>query len=237
MLTAERFASRYGSYWSAVFPRLEHFVRLTNLGPKRLAPALEITFAPERQALVSETAFMLWVGSQGALAADIEKAFHAARRRLKELVPEQQTADDLSDSERLIARKMAQRLSEYVSSDLELSEIEIEPHLPGCGTVSSGVPDVVAVDTSRGRRLRTVLEVKAVDRTYRSADFRQLATYAVLLFAARHYIPDLFALVNPLRGTAVEIGVGAFFEDSAGEPPDELIQHLLAEWSDPRLSG
>jgi hypothetical protein len=58
-----------------------------------------------------------------------------------------------------------------------------------------------------------------------------------LLFASRHYIPDVFVLVNPLRGTIVEVGVDAFFEDTAAASTDELIQRLVAEWSDPQLSG
>lgn len=235
MLTAERFAGRFASYWSAVLPQLEHFVRLTNLGPRRLAPALNVSFASERQALVSETAFMLWVHGEGERGVP-EGAVAAARARLAELVPAEHLTDPLSDAERAVAGTMARRLGRYVGGELELQTIEVEPRLPGCGTVSGGIPDIVAITTSRGRPLRIVLEIKSVDRTFRATDFRQLVTYAVLIFASRGYIPDLFALMNPLRGTAVEIGVAEFFADTAGTATDELVQRLVVEWSDPRLS-
>ena len=57
------------------------------------------------------------------------------------------------------------------------------------------------------------------------------------MFSARHVIPELFVLVNPLRGTAIEVGVALVFEDAASAASDEVIQRLVADWSDPQLFG
>src|SRR5258707_5619244 len=112
MLAAEHLAGRYGSYWAAVLPQLETFVRLTNLGPKRLERALPIDFPAERQALVSETGFMFWVheaeGRAGYDAAEV-----AARQRLAELLPPAESVEPLSATERRTAEDIGRRISAY----------------------------------------------------------------------------------------------------------------------------
>ncbi len=40
------------------------------------------------------------------------------------------------------------------------------------------------------------------------------------------------SVVNPLRGTYVEVGVATFFEDVAGASADEIVHRLATEWSD-----
>jgi len=76
---------------------------------------------------------------------------------------------------------------------------------------------------SRGS-IKTPVEVQALNRTFRSTDFRKLATYAVLYFGDRRTFPDALALTNPLRGTAIEVGIDEFFEDVAGMVADEALQ-------------
>lgn len=230
MPTAERFANRYPSYWGAVFPQLEHFVRVTNLGPKRLEPALGVKFPAHRQALVSETAFMLW-----AQQGQDHEAEAAARARLAELLDAKQLAPPLVDVEWAVARELARRIGDYARDELHLRDAVVEPRLPGCGAVSGGTPDLLGTARIGGRWLSAIVEIKAVDRTFRSSDFRQVAAYAALLFAARDAIPELFVVMNPLRGTAVEVGVTEFFYDAAHARPDEVLQHLVSEWSEPRL--
>src|SRR4051812_13465705 len=87
MVTAERLAAYQGSYWHAFLPRLEHFVRVSNMGPRRLFPPMSVQFPAEHQALVSETAFMLWAqGAQGR-SADVVAAEADAHERLNRLNP------------------------------------------------------------------------------------------------------------------------------------------------------
>ena len=233
MATAERFAAANGSYWAGVLPRLEQFVRLSNLGPERFARAIPIDFTPARQAFVSETAFMLWAHpiQTEPMRARVVPAEAAARDRLAELFSATEIEAPLTRSEQAVALLMARRLGEYSMSRRRLQHVEFEPRLPGCGVISSGVPDVVARDVSRHDSPLMIIEVKAVDRTFRSTDYRQLVCYTILYFAARRLLPDVLALVNPLRGTAIEIGVEAFFYDVSGSSADEVVQRLMTEWS------
>ena len=92
-----------------------------------------------------------------------------------------------------MAREISTRIGKYTKTRLQRADVEIEPQLPGCGPITGGVLDLLASE-HRARGEATVIEIKAVDRSFRSVDFRQLVGYAVLIFAARHYVPDGFAL-------------------------------------------
>jgi hypothetical protein len=230
--SVERFSGRFASYWNAVLPRLDHFVRLSNLGPDRLAPQLIVHFAAERQALVSETGFMLWASFLRGQRTNVDAASELARQRLESLVFEGYLLPPLSRDERAMATEIGRRLRSYGREHADLRDCEVEPHLPGCGVIGGGVPDLVANDHARPGAPTVLVEVKSVDRSFRSTDFRQLVCYTVLYFAARHALPDALYIVNPLRGTATEVGVSTFFEDVAGASADDVVHRLATEWSD-----
>jgi hypothetical protein len=167
----------------------------------------------------------------------IEESLVSARRRLQSLdVPGLE--ENLTRSERDGVRLIANRLRVYFTGGHHaLSDIEIEPRIPGCGIISEGTPDLVAWRESNSSRDLVLAEVKSVDRTFRSIDLRQMTAYVALLFSHRHIIPRLLLLVNPLRGTAVELAVEEFFEGAAGSPADTVVQRLLADWSEVGVSG
>ena len=73
--------------------------------------------------------------------------------------------------------------------------------------------------------------MKCVDRAFRSADLRQLVCYVVLYYSELRRLPDLLAVVNPLRGTALEIGLDEFFESVVGSSAADVVNALLVEWS------
>jgi hypothetical protein len=235
VVTAEKFAQASGTYWSAVLPRLDHFVRSSNLGPRRVFAPVEVSFPADRQALVSETAFMLWVNlGRRDLSADaqVRLAVSAARRRLREVESRTGFGGSLSEDEVVAVRTLAERLAEYTRAEgYQLRDLQVEPRLPGCGVVTSGVPDMLGRYADRPGNPTVLVEVKAVDRTFRSADFRQLVAYAVLRFAAEQELIEVLGLFNPLRGTSLEVGTEEFFEDVAGAPADEVVQRLMDDWS------
>jgi hypothetical protein len=216
-------------------PRLEHFVRFSNLGPRRVFAPLRIEFPAHRQALVSETAFMLWsfgAQPQRSEAASLQRATIAARNRLGELGMADKVAGQLSSQEIDAVRELARRLDAYTTADhYQLADVRVEPRLAGCGVVTGGVPDILARYGDRQNRPMVVVEVKAVDRSFRSADFRQLAAYVVLYFAEHQVLIEVLALFNPLRGTSLEVGTEEFFDDAAGAPADELVQRFVGDWS------
>ena len=144
---------------------------------------------------------------------------------------------ELSADEWSVVSQLASRIANYVDIELRMHDVVVEPHLPGCGAVSGGTPDILGTVRLGERDLKAVVEVKSVDRAFRSSDFRQVVVYAALMFASATEIPALFVVLNPLRGTVVEIGASEFFTDTAHAAADEVLQRLVSEWSEPRLDG
>lgn len=237
LMTAERFAAANGTYWASVLPRLDHFVRISNAGPLEFAPAVDKSLFSKRQAFVSETAFYLWSKFEQASATpNLMRAQAQARRRLRQVAPHLALHDDLSTKETSLALSLAQRLNTYCVHARSLTHVQIERRLLGCGWISGGLPDLLAVDDSHGHDLIYLAEVKSVDRAFRSVDLRQLVCYIVLYYSEFRRIPDLIAVVNPLRGTALEVGVDEFFEAVVGSDASDVVNELLVEWSSPGVS-
>ncbi|MET7969015.1 hypothetical protein [Micromonospora sp. NPDC005305] len=231
MPTAERFATTSSSYWNAILPRLEHFVRISNAGPRRFAPPIEWAHRPRRHALVSETAFYLWADHQRGDKPNLRRAIERATSRLTQVANQVDLGDQLDQDEIEVALMLAQRLNSYCTLTHTFTSIEVEPSLPGCGWISGGLPDLIANDYSSGISIKTLVEVKAVNRPFRSVDLRQMVAYVVLYFAAHQRIPDALAVVNPVKGVALEVGVSEFFADVVGVPSSEVINNLLVDWS------
>ncbi len=231
MVSAERLAAGNGSYWNSFLPRLEHVVRISNLGPRRVAPPLHTSFPPHRQALVSETGFRLWAQQVqfGLPGVDLAVAERQARGRLTGLERSEGIVDPLVASEADSAQDLGDRLVDYFLVKRDLQHIEIESRLPGCGFVSGGQPDALAWDG--GRKSNCLLEVKSVNRAFRSGDFRQLISYLVLMVAAGRGHCDEVVLLNPLRGTALELSVDELVRDASGEAADDVLQALASDWA------
>jgi hypothetical protein len=95
---------------------------------------------------------------------------------------------------------------------------EFGPLFPGCGYVSSCVGDVL-VGTC-------LVEVKAVNRGFRSEHLRQLVTYLVLNYTAHSYVIDSVALANPRDGMGYFIPVETLVRRIAGMSDKEFIERF-----------
>jgi hypothetical protein len=107
-------------------------------------------------------------------------------------------AEDLTPGEIEDAREQHERMMCVFTADAT-GEVVPEPVFPGCGFI----------DTCRGDVLvcKTLFEVKAGDRLFRSIDVRQLVTYAALNLVSRQHKIHKVGLFNPRVGirAAVEV--------------------------------
>lgn len=236
MISAERFSQIAGSYWSSVLPGLSHFVRASNQNAEQYADRLTLESDPGRHAVISEMAFLLW-GQQhaGLELMNMADAFAAASTRLGvkwdgDLYPS--TLEEVEAREAQMIFENLRRFDEAV----DFTSLVVEPRLMGCGVISGGAPDFVAAITAASGTAEVIGEIKTVQRTFRSTDYRQMVAYLVLNFASTHRIADVLLLVNPLSGTFVNIDVGSFFWFTRSQTPDEAVAEIAYEWSGPPLS-
>lgn len=237
MMSAERFAVTSGSYWSGIFPRLEHFVRISNTGPRVFDSPINLSSAGKRHPFITETAFLRWKSVMiDGVELDSHTAQTTARHRLSAVSRQVSLGPDLTSAERGETEILAGRLLRYFKTIKNLSHVEIDPKLPGCGPISGGSPDLLAVDNSYGVSVQIMAEIKTVNRKFRSTDIRQLIIYLVLYFAEHGYTPSVVMVVNPLLGRSLEIGVEDLFEFTSGRSSREVISELLFEWSTSGIS-
>ncbi|MFC7246061.1 hypothetical protein ACFQO7_26590 [Catellatospora aurea] len=207
---------------------MDHFIRISNVAVRTFDTPIKWSHRPKRHALVSETAFYLWSDFQAGDRPNLARAESRARGRLAQVANQLELPGSLDQTEVTMAMRLAHRMAQYAEGFLVPGSVEIERRLPGIGWISGGLPDI----TAQARSVGIVLsEVKAVDRPFRSVDMRQMVVYAVLYFAQHRRLPACLSVVNPLKGAAIEVGTDEFFADVVGLPADEVINHLLIEWS------
>lgn len=234
MISAERFAQVAGSYWSTQFPRLEHFVRVSNLSVQSFGRTLELKSSHDRHAVVTEAAFVMWKAEHTGTPLDPQSAFTEASSRLSVVWDQVDYSSDLSgdESDDILALHENIQALESISG---LQDIVIEPSLPGCGVVSGGRPDFSARAGLSGSR-SLVGEIKTVQRNFRSVDYRQVVAYVVLTYASTHEVLDDLWLANPLRGTLAVVDVDSFFWLTRSQPSDEACAEIVYDWANPGVS-
>lgn len=236
-MSAERFAVTSGSYWSGIFPRLEHFVRISNTGPRIFDSPIDLSSTGKRHPFITETAFLMWKSVMiDGVQLNTRTAQETARSRLLAVSRQVSLGPDLTAAEEHEAEVLTGRLLRYFKTIKNLSQVEIDYKIPGCGPISGGSPDLLAIDNSYGVGVQIMAEIKTVNRKFRSTDIRQLIIYLALYFAQYGYAPKVVMVVNPLLGRSLEIGVDDLFEFTSGKPSREVISELLFEWSTSGIS-
>lgn len=211
MISEHAFCARFSSFWRDTLPNLEAVLRATNLGYQRFAPPLRPKSLPGRRDVVGETGFRLYglsvldtrspeelVGE----AEDLALAFFDWDRR------------QLDNDEQAEALEICRRLSVYANENGSLSDFM--PAFAGHGMMTSCQGDLVVGGD--------LVEVKYVDRWFRSTDLRQLLCYSALRYFDSKSTFQRVALVNPLRGTCSSIDLGQLVEAASGRSVGEFFQ-------------
>lgn len=225
MIDASGFATHHISFWSDCAPTLEHFVRRLNLDyVERSEPPLFKPSSRFRAAFVAEVAFSrLCLATQGISKETLQgKAVSEGRLRLTPLLNDPTVLDKpLSKDERLQVGLIEGRLAGFFKSRMD--RLSVRPVFRGCGFIDASEGDAICG--------KTLYEVKAVDRSFRSVDVRQLITYCALNHASRQYDILKVGLYNPRRGVFFEMDIDRVCREMAGISRQELfdgITHVLS---------
>jgi hypothetical protein len=192
-------------------------VRWVNSHQASLGSAVTSLGDNQRNALIAEAAFLLASSDFEYVSGNPSWVESQARRFLRKLPRGQAAEDELSSDEWVEIGKLANVTKYYTST---LVDPVFSADVPGCGVVDSAICDVLAVGE--------IVEIKTVTRPFRSADLRQVLTYAAMLYAARRPVSRI-TLLNPRRAVNVTMSISEIATAARGGSAVELLQDLV-EW-------
>ncbi len=229
MISELAFCQNYSSFWRAVAPTTDLFIRQLNAGLyTREFPPLAAKTLPERRGHINEVAFALFrAEARGAnrgpyysprldeilsAAASVEVLQHARRGG-----PEKNTtdfdADEINDIETQFRRLMI-----IFGVGPRAERLIVSPRFSGCGIVDGCFGDLLFSTT--------LYEIKAGDRNFRSIDIRQLLTYTTLDYLSGDRRIDTVGLFNPRVGIRAEIALDQLCWEISGKGAFTLLTEI-----------
>lgn len=193
MISATEFATKHNSFWHQNFSALEHYVRVINSGAyDRILPTIKWDVEPKRSYLVSEIGFCL-IKHAADKTYSIDNAVTDAVNRLSRLPGVPEETEPPSEDEIRSAHELASRIGRMLRTlEPEDAAVIYDPQFLGCGALMKSYGDAL--------KGGTLIEIKSVDRGFRSSDFRQLLTYVFQGTFSGHYTIDKIAILNARRG-------------------------------------
>lgn len=196
-----------------IFPQLTpgivaHFNASAREFPVREIPSDMLAQSRLQRAMLFELGYI--VGEyllQGAMAIDwaycLQEAVRRQRVYFDAQLPEQLELQDQKVAE-IVGSNLARLLTEI--SEKRTRKLTISPRIPGLEWIASGHGDF-SIE-------RTLIEVKCTARRFSAADYRQVAIYWMLSYAAaiesRSEEWQDFVLLNPRSGQMVTMKFDAF---------------------------
>lgn len=210
-----------------IFPQLTpgivaHFNSCAETFPIEALPSALLSQSKLQRAMLFELGYT--VGERLLVGAKIDwpECFEATLKRQQvyfdAVLPDQLNAGDQVLAE-IIGRNLSTGLT--VMSRQHGQPIVLRPNIPGLEWISSGFGDF-SLD-------RTLVEVKCTAKRFSSSDYRQVAIYWLLSFAAaiegRGEEWQDFVLLNPRSGAKVSMRFDAFLAAiSSGRTKVDILQ-------------
>lgn len=233
MIDAVTFSSSYNAFWSEATPMLEHFVRRLNIEYQHRFAIPMADTKTERRAVLAEFAYSVFaerLADPLNLKSDqvrVDLAWNETKRRLLPFLGQGVDLEKPLDAKELDdVAELVKRLISFFKG--EHQPRIVRPLFKGCGFIDASEGDILTEST--------LFEVKTVDRSFRSADVRQLLTYAALNASSRESTISSVGLVNPRRGVAFEMPLDRLCLDISGRSPEELFSVVVQVFSSGEIS-
>lgn len=223
MISERLFASQFSNFWRSALPNLEAVTRSVNLAYNRISGPASSTSSPSRRDLISEAGYFLFFESvrQPEESAEVlrSRAVASALDFLKGNILEFTTErDELSAPEADEVDRLARWLRHYFSGlGVPLEKISI-PFYRGHGIIQSCNGDFEFSDT--------LVEMKYVDRQFRSHDLRQVITYSALRYYEGKQAYKAITILNPLLGIEFTTNIDELVYGASGSDVPEFFQRL-----------
>lgn len=228
MITEIEFIRDFTSFWRTLSPLSQDFVRHINCEVQQLAtePKTSTSKNNSRRALLNEVGFDLFEYAhekqikvenvKPEILLDITKKASSYISQLRTKAPVFNI--ELNPNEVDEIYDITNRLLSFFS---DFEAIKIKPKFPGYGKLNSCLGDVLAN--------KTLYEIKAGNRPFRSIDLRQLALYQTLNHFSKQYTINKLALFNPRLGYHFSIPHHDFSIHFSGLSTEELCHRIAYE--------
>ena len=232
MISEKQFAVSHGAFWHQLLPMAEEYVRTRNRAPGCFASPLESALATDTRGVVNELGFRLFVAGVDhkrrvdALPDDVVKAcIRDGLRHIRSLREHGRAPVKAPTKEHVReAVSLAERLVLFFSKAVR-RPLAAFPVFPGCGWLDECAGDLLAE--------KTLFEVKAGERTFRSIDLRQVLAYCALDFASKTHGIGSVCLVNPRLGIFLHNTLEQLCQDLAGRSASEVLGEIVEYVSEP----
>lgn len=226
-----RFSTSHSSFWNALLPMGDAYVRAQNARIENFSPQLWSLDAPRGRGAVNEGAFLLFEEAirtsvhpsslPQEVVSELLKKAEAYVSQLQQ-TPGRST-EAISALGRLDATMIADRLYTFFSKDL--NNVVVRPPFRGCGWVSDAEGDVLSGIT--------LYEVKAGQRYFRIADLRQILCYCALDFSAKSYGISRISLINPRAGIVIREDLESLCRKVSGTASEDVLGEIISYISEP----
>jgi hypothetical protein len=240
VISVSAFCKVHSSFWKAVAPTTDIFVRRLNLGHyEREFPEMTIPTQPIRRGFINEVAFSVFCQSvkRGQAwpppklsKAELDEAVTSIRPLTvrKEGHGEAKQGDDFVSEELLDIEEQRDRLMRFFFLNRSIDPLVLEPTFPGCGMIDTSKGDLIASNI--------LYEVKAGDRLFRSIDVRQLIMYSTLNHVSKRFRIERLGLFNPRIGISATIPIDDLCFEISGKNSAELFSEIAAVVSSGEVS-
>jgi hypothetical protein len=231
MSSETRFSTSHSSFWNALLPMGEAYIRAQNAKLERFAPALVSYVSADQRGIINEGAFLIFQEAMrlsrhpsSLLRAEVETLLYQAVEYVARLLPKGPVAtEDISDAGYCDAILIAERLHAFFAEGI--GDVVVRPAFPGCGWVDDAEGDVLCGST--------LYEVKAGQRHFRLADVRQVLCYCALDFSSKGYGIRSVSLVNPRAGIVIREDLESLCLRLSGTGSNEVLGEIISYISEP----
>lgn len=231
MSSETKFAISHSSFWNALLPMGEAYVRVQNAKLKRFAPPISSVAPPNQRGIVNEGGFLIFQESMRLSQPPSSLPAHAVEEllfRAVEYVAKLRSSarilpEELSDAGRLEAILIAERLHTFFT--FEPGGVIVRPPFPGCGWLGAAEGDVLDGFT--------LYEVKAGQRQFRLADLKQILCYCALDFSSKTYGIEKVSLLNPRGGIVIEESLDSLCHKLSGTGSSDVLGEIIGYISEP----
>ncbi len=228
MISETTFANRYTSFWRELLPNSDRAIRRINLSVERFCMPVRELSAADRRGYINEVAFAVFSSSFSSETNSFEKLTKIQMSEIYKNVRKQLLKYKGIENKQVVRPRASEapEVTALISNLKQIKEIKqfngkmiTAPNFDGCGFI----------DGCRGDLLigKSIIEVKAGDRNFRSTDFRQLLVYLALNYLSKQYVLDEVGLVNPRLGTFVVMPVDNMCMEMGGRSGAELLSDIV----------